>query len=148
MITTMAIVKVLGQVANIFNEGVPTTPGAVGDIYLDSATGLTYEWDGSQWEPFTRFDAQIELFIQRVESDYLRIRGIPFDTDENDDVIYPPAADVVAGEMVCYLLGLGDYEGRNLKSESVGGRNVSMDDKVRGYPQGIVDNIKRYARLL
>jgi len=147
MITDMALVKTLARIETTNGAGVPTTAGEIGDIYLDVDSGLTYEWDGAEWVPYTEFDRIINAYLQRVESDYLRIRGIPF-AEVEGETVYPDGAETVAAEMVCFLAGLGDYEGRNLKSESVGGRSATIDDKVRGYPAGIVDNIKRYVRAL
>lgn len=147
MITDMATVKTLARIPDVIDDGEPTGSGGTGDVYLDRDTGLTYEWDGIGWQLDTSIDDLIERYIERVEKDFLRIRGVPFDEDELG-IVYPDGADTIAAEMVCYLAGLGDFEGRNLKSENIGGRNATFDDKIRGYPAGIVEGIERYVRAL
>lgn len=146
MITDKTTVKILARIPDATGEGEPTTAGEVGDIYLDVDTGLTYEWDGEAWVEDTEFDDIINLHLLRVELDYLKIRGIPYDTLDNDPV-YPEGSKVVAAEMVCYLAGLGDYEGRGKASEALAGRSLSYDAKIYGYPAGIVGSIERYARV-
>lgn len=146
MITDKTTVKILARIPDATGEGEPTTAGEVGDIYLDVDTGLTYEWDGEAWVEDAEFDDIINLHLLRVELDYLKIRGIPYDTLDNDPV-YPEGSKVVAAEMVCYLAGLGDYEGRGKASEALAGRSLSYDAKIYGYPAGIVGSIERYARV-
>jgi len=155
-ITTKAQVKLIGNLYTRVEEGAPTssTVGELGDIWLDfdsdSATyGNTYELTNIvggvyTWTQDKTNDAKIDLFIRRAESDYLRIRGIAFDTDEDSLTVYPTDSDLTSAEMVCFLLGLGDYEGRGKTSESVAGRSVAMEGKLGGYPFALVSNIKRY----
>jgi hypothetical protein len=60
---------------------------------------------------------------------------------------YPDGAGDIAAEMVCYAAGLGDYEGRGMKAESVADRNKTYEDKLAGYPRSIVGSIERYQRF-
>ena len=143
MITDMATVKTLARIPETTGEGVPTDEAGAGDIYMDTDTGLTYEYDGTAWQPYTEFDGIILLQLAKVEADYLRIRGVPFEVEDGDPV-YPDGSNVTAAEMVCYLTGIGDYEGRGKQSEGLAGRSASFDSKIFGYPASIVGTIKRY----
>lgn len=154
MITTMALVKLLGKLYDKAGASAPTTStvGELFDVYLDTATGLSYELtaitDGQPvvytWTPDTSRDTEIAIFIARAESDYLEIRGVPFDVDESDDIVYPTGADSTAAEMVCYLSGIGRYDGRGKSDESLSGRAATYDRKLHGYPVSIVGAIRRY----
>ena len=144
MITNLTKVKILAEIPTIVGEGVPTVTGAAGDVYLDTITGLTYDWTGSAWVADTSGDIKINMAIRKAEQDYLKIRGIPFEIDD-EEIVYPESADYTAAEMVCYLLGIGDYEGRGKGSESIGGRAVTFDQKMFGYPVSIIGTIDRYA---
>lgn len=153
MITTKQLVKTLARLFDTSGDGAPTdaTAGQVGDRYMDSATGLTYELveieaDPTKyiWVGLTQLDAEIDLMISRAEADYLQLRGVEFAKGEHDEIIYPPAADVTAAEMVCYLTGIGRYTGRGYGSASLGGRNATYDRKILGYPVSIVGSITRY----
>jgi hypothetical protein len=145
MITNLRIVKTLARLFDIVGEGLPTVSGETGEIYLDTETGLSYIFE-TTWQPYTKDDYQINLMIGSVEQDYLQIRGIPFDI-EDEEPVYPIGADVTAGEMVCYRLGIGDYEGIGKTSESLGGRSVAFDHKLMGYPVSIVGRIVRYVGI-
>jgi len=155
---SMADVKVIGQLYTTLGEGTPTTSttGILGDIYLDidedSATyGLSYKLTDITgavytWEAYIVEDCRISYFLYKAEQDYLRIRGIPFDTDDDDETIYPDGSDITGAEMVCYLMGI--YEGRGLDSSSIGGVAKNFDEKMAGYPKSIVGAIKRYTYIL
>ena len=147
MITTLSLVKTLARLYDLSGEGLPDNSlGSIGDVYMDKLNGLTYEKTGeTTWTPDTSSDLLIELSIQRAERDYLAIRGKAFDIDEDENAIYPDGADFTAAEMVCYILDLGDYEGRGKQSESVAGRNVAMEAKLHGYPWAIAGGIERYS---
>jgi hypothetical protein len=157
-ITNLFTVKTLARLYNKSGEGEPTTStaGTIGEVYTDSATGLSYVLTSItagppklyNWTADTTNDAIISLMIKRAEDDYLSIRGIDFITDEDGDIVYPEAADIVGGEMVCYLLKLGDYYGRGKASESQGNRQAGYDSKLHGYPRSIVGTIDRYMRAL
>jgi hypothetical protein len=154
MITTLATVKILARIPDIFGTGEPTTAtaGEIGDIYMDNDTGLTYELTSIvtavyTWVPFVKYDMIIELAIDRVERDYLQLRGIDFDLDSNGDIVYPDGSIFTSAEMVCYILGLGTYEGRGAKSEALQGRSAQYDDKILGYPHSIIGGIRRYQGL-
>ena len=45
MITNLTKVKILAEIPTIVGEGVPTVTGVAGDVYLDTITGLTYDWN-------------------------------------------------------------------------------------------------------
>jgi hypothetical protein len=125
-----------------------------------TAPALSYTWTLQ-----TSDDAKINRMLARVEQDYLAIRGIPFmlkidyeydratnrpwesdlyPTYTSYQSIYPTQSDQVAAEMVCYLLNYGQYQGRGEKSESIGDRSTTHDDKIFGYPRSIVGTIERY----
>lgn len=149
-ITDMGTVKTLALMYDISGEGAPTTAtvGLVGEVYMDEDTGLTYKCTAAApplytWAADTSKDMLINISLERAENDFLRIRGIPFD-ESSGLTLYPEGAIFTAAEMVCFLVGLGDYEGRGKKSEGFGGRSITMDDKLLGYPHSIVGGIKRY----
>lgn len=152
-ITTMAEVKTLARIANRYASTAPTTAtvGVIGDVLLDTVTGLTYELTSITtgpttyvWTADTSLDREITLMIDRAEVDYLRIRGIDFETDDSDATVYPDAADMVAAEMVCYLMGIGRLNGRGKTDEQLGGRRSNYERKIFGYPISIVGNIERF----
>lgn len=91
-------------------------------------------------------DVQIGAIINAVESDFLRIRGKAFDTDDNDQVIYPEGSMMAAAEMVGYkLLTLRGNVGSSY--EMIGNYSISLTtDLLCGYPRSTVQKIKRYAR--
>jgi hypothetical protein len=157
MITTMAEVKTLARLFNKSGSGAPTTAtvGVLGDVYMDTDDGLTYELTAIAttpsvsytWTADTELDAEITMNISRAESDYLRIRGIPFELDD-DEIVYPTSANYVAAEMVCYLSGIGRLGGRGKQIESLGGRSSNYEQKILGYPISIVGTIERYQSLV
>jgi hypothetical protein len=122
---------------------------------MDTATGLTYELTAIvttpstsyTWTADTELDAEITMNIARAESDYLRIRGIAFELDD-DAIVYPTSASYVAAEMVCYLSGIGRIGGRGKSIESLGGRSSNYEQKILGYPISIVGTIERYQSLV
>jgi hypothetical protein len=154
MITNVSLVKTIGRLYDILGSAAPTTAtvGELFDTFLNTSTGLSYTLatittgtpNTYNWTPDTSKDAEITLFIRRAETDYERIRGIAFDLDEFGDPAYPQAADIVAAEMVCYLMGLSRYMGRGKESEGLAGRSAAYDKKLMGYPISIVGSITRY----
>jgi hypothetical protein len=158
MITTMAKVKTVARGFNLSGPAAPTnaTAGELGDIYLDIVTGLSYELTdiitvpttSYVWSADTRLDDEITLQIDRAELNFLQIRGIDFAKDNNGDIIYPGSADLIAAEMVCYLMGIGRFSGRGMQSSSLGGRSGQYEAKLFGYPISIVGSIARYHGLL
>jgi hypothetical protein len=164
MITNKALVKILADLYTRSETGAPTTAsvGALGDIWLDNSStsetyGNTYELTSITtgpttyvWTLLTRDDARIDISIARAEKDYLAIRGTSFElsTDTVPVDVYPDGADSTAAEMVCYLCGYGVYQGRGEKSESLGDRSATHDDKIHGYPRSIVGTIKRYQAVI
>jgi hypothetical protein len=161
-ITTLTKVKTIARAFTLSGVTPPATStvGELGDVYLDTVTGLTYELTDILpvlipipsttyvWDPVTRFDAEILLQIDRAERDYLNIRGVPFEEDNLGALVYPNGADVVAAEMVCYLMGLGRFSGRGMQSASLGGRSGQYETKIFGYPVSIVSAINRYMRVM
>ena len=155
-ITTLADVKILGKLYTVLGEGEPTTStsGTVGDIYVDideeSATyGNTYilvdESGGVYtWDQESTDDVEIGRYMKRAEQDYRKIRGKEFDI-EDDVTIYPDGADLVAAEMILYLMGI--TEGRGKDSDSLGDRSQSYEKKIAGYPVSIVGQIDRYVGI-
>lgn len=143
MITTLATVKIVAQLTDRQAEGVPAGAGSVGESYLDTATGLTYVYNGTAWILDTSGDMLITMFIQKAEDDYLNIRGLDFDVVD-EEIVYPVGSSLTGAEMVCYLSNLGNYEGRGTASEGLGGRSASYDQKINGYPMSIVGNIERF----
>lgn len=150
-ITNLYTVKLLARLYDKIGTGAPTTAtvGAVGEIYVDDATGLSYECTVVAdplytWVAFTDDDTEISYFITKAEQDYLRIRGRAFATDDDDETVYPDDAESTAAEMVCYLMGIGRYTGRGKGSEGMADRNAAYDDKISGYRRDIVSPIKRY----
>lgn len=158
MITTMARVKMFAEPEMRVESGAPTTSdsGALGDIWLDndadSATfGKTWELidivtvpePSYAWKAYDKLDARIERFLSRVERDFLAIRGIPFESND-EGVVYPDYASDIAAEMVCYAAGLGAYEGRGMDAESVSDRSRTYERKINGYPRSIVGSIERF----
>lgn len=153
-ITTMATVKTIARIANVYAATAPTTAtvGVLGDVYLNTATGLTYELTAIvttpstsyTWTADTSIDAEIALQITRAEVDYLRIRGIDFELDDDEEIVYPSGAEITAAEMVCYLMGIGRITGRGKSAESLGGRSSNYEQKIFGYPLSIISTIERY----
>lgn len=150
MITTMAMVKIIGRLYDKASTVPPTTAtaGVVGEILLDTETGLSYELVGVAgsvytWEQSVAYDLIITETIKKAEVDYLRIRGVPFDTDDGD-IVYPSGAQYTAAEMVCYLIGLGDYFGRGANTDTLNGRSTTYEQKVLGYPMSITNSIERF----
>lgn len=162
-ITTLAEVKIIADEFTRAESEDPTSAsvGVIGDIWLnndplDANYGATWELNAIvtvpstsyTWTRLTAIDAKVTAKIARAEQDYLAIRGVPFDTDDNGYIDYPDGASDVAAEMVCYLLGLGVYEGRGAASESLMGRSVNYDAKIHGYPRSIVGTIVRYQSVV
>lgn len=158
MITDLYTVKLLADLFSRIGATTPTTAtvGALGDVMLVSADGLTYECTAIvagipltyTWTPVTKFDAKITLKIAQAEEDYLFIQNKAFDLDDAGATVYPSGSSTRAAEMVCYLMEFGSYEGRGKTSESVADRAHSYEKKIAGYPISIVGSIKRYASVL
>jgi hypothetical protein len=157
MITTKRIIKTIARLFDISGDNAPTdqTAGELGDVYMDILTGLSYELKEIEddpvkyiWQAVTQLDEELDLMIGRAEQDFLRIRGVAFQKDESGDPVYPYSADIIAAEMVCYLLGIGRYLGRGKGSENLSGRGAQYDKKIFGYPMSIVGGITRYQRAI
>jgi len=97
----------------------------------------------------TAKDALITMFIPMVESDFLRIRNKAFDTDDDDDIVYPNGSELTAIKMIAYLL----YDSKKsgvagaVKSESLSRHSITLAEIVDSYPAGLVSRIQRYDTL-
>jgi hypothetical protein len=153
----MANVKTMAGIYSKSGSGAPSTStvGVLGDVYMDTATGLTYELTAIittpstayTWTAYTVYDGKINLFLPRCEADYLAIRGIPYSV-EDDEIVYPSGADSVAAEMCCFLAGLGRYTGRGKIAESLGSRSATYEKMLMGYPMSIIGSIDRYQSVV
>lgn len=161
MITNIATVKILAQLYTKTGTGAPATNtvGGIGDVYLDNDSesvtfGNSYILESIAagppisytWAQDTTYDAQINLMIERAEIDYQSIQGKPF-TISDEETQYPTQGKLIAGEMVCFLIGIGQYEGRHVKMETLSSRHRTIDSKLGGYPTSIVSAIKRYVGM-
>lgn len=91
-------------------------------------------------------DDLIDALIPEVESDYERIRNIPFD-EIDGDVTYPKGSALTAALMVGYLLQAPRVSG-GLDSESLGDYSYSRSDVGRdGYPAQVISSIRRFVRF-
>jgi hypothetical protein len=92
------------------------------------------------------YDDLIDSFIIMVEADYEKIRGVDFDVDSSDVIQYPEGAELIASQMVGYLLNSTPLANQSdKKSESIGTYSYTRDDKMlEGYPKSIVGRIVRY----
>ncbi len=90
----------------------------------------------------TSQDDKINLYIPLVESDYLNIRNKPFDTDTNDDIVYPTGSELTSIKMIAFNLQRINSQG--VRSESLGEYSVSFSD-VGVYPEDIIKHIKKFA---
>lgn len=98
-------------------------------------------------------DDLITALIPIVEEDYLAIRNKPFDltTDDPPAIIYPAGAEMTAIQMIGYRISVqGKIGGDSITSERLGDYSVTYDNegKIKGYPQSIVGNIKRYVSFI
>lgn len=90
-------------------------------------------------------DALIDALIPQVEGDFLLIRNKAFDEDSNDEVEYPEGSELIAAQMIGYLLSAAGRSG--LSSERIGDYAYTAQtgaDMVMGYPKAIVGRIERY----
>jgi hypothetical protein len=95
-------------------------------------------------------DALIDLLIPAVEEDYLKLRGVPFETDEEGDISYPAGSVITVKLMLDWLLSSesGKVLSSGLKSENIGKYSFTAAeiDEESGYPKPIIGRIDRYAR--
>lgn len=98
----------------------------------------------------TTYDSRIDLYIPHVEADFESIRGIPFDEDSNDEVYYPDNAELIATQMIAYLIQTMSITSdvfNNKVSESIGSYSYTKKggvEMLKGYPKSIVGRIERY----
>ncbi len=90
----------------------------------------------------------IDALIPLVEADYLRIRNKAFDTDDDDDIVYPTGSELTAIRMVGYLL-YQKGQGGIVQSKSMGVLSLTYGTsrQVEGYPTSVIGSIKRYQEV-
>lgn len=95
-------------------------------------------------------DSMIDILIPVVETDYLAVRGTPFDEDEEAQTIYPSGSLLTAKLMLDWLLSpeSGKALGSGLKSENIGKYSMQLQDldEESGYPKAIIGRIQQYVR--
>ena len=93
-------------------------------------------------------DDLIEKLIPQVEADFLLIRNREFEDDSNDDLVYPDNAELVASQMIGYMLTEQAQTGNYLSSERIRSYSYSANTGEAnfqlGYPKNIIKRIKRY----
>lgn len=89
-------------------------------------------------------DDLIDALIPQVEADYLLIRNRAFDKDSNDEIEYPDNAELVAAQMIGFLISDIARSGGAFKSESIGKYSYTVADMVAGYPKTITSRIDKY----
>ena len=89
-------------------------------------------------------DDLIDALIPQVEADYLLIRNRAFDEDSNDDIDYPDNAELVAAQMIGFLMTDMAKSGGAFKSESIGKYSYTSSEMVAGYPKTITSRIDKY----
>jgi hypothetical protein len=98
----------------------------------------------------TSLDSMIDLLIPVVEEDFLTIRGVPFEVDDQNQVIYPRGAMLTAKLMLDWLLSpeSGKALSGGMKTETIGKYSYSLQelDEVSGYPKAIIGRIEKYVR--
>jgi len=97
----------------------------------------------------TTKDALITMFIPMVESDFLRIRNKAFDTDDDDNIVYPNGSELTAIKMIAYLLYDSSKSGvaGAVKSESLSRHSITFAEVIDSYPAGLVSRIQKYDTL-
>ena len=95
----------------------------------------------------TTYDTVIDALIRTCEQDYLNIRNVPWDTDDEDNIVYPIGSDTVIANMVGYKLeNRNNSEYKDITSEKIGDYAVgfSVSNTLSGYPKSITGSIKTY----
>lgn len=92
-------------------------------------------------------DSLITALIPLVEADYLGIRGIPFDRNEDDNIVYPTGAELTAISMIGYRLNTISREGLSGESHPIYSVNYERGS-IGGYPDPIIKGIARYAKFI
>lgn len=90
-------------------------------------------------------DDIIDFLIPAVEDDFLFIRNRDFDED-SEGIIYPIGSELVAIQMIMYMIQDGQRNSGGFKSESLGSYSYTKDTSINGYPENIVKRIARYAK--
>jgi hypothetical protein len=93
----------------------------------------------------TSKDVLIEALIPQVEADFLIIRNAPFDLDTDEvTILYPDNAELVASQMIGYMMTQAMSTGGGFKSESIGSYSYSLNDTVGVYPKSITGRITKF----
>jgi len=90
-------------------------------------------------------DELIDALISQVEAHYEHIRGIPFDTDDDGNTVYPDGSELTAALMVGYQLTANRRAG-GLQSESLGDYSYTYAVGADDYPAQVIGSIRRYVR--
>ncbi len=90
------------------------------------------------------FDGRIDQLIPIVEADYLMIRGVAFDLQANDKILYPAESPVTASLMISYHL---NNKPDGMKAETIGSYSYTKEDITDGYPRSIARRVKRFQEL-
>ena len=84
-------------------------------------------------------DRRIRTLIPVVEHDYVAIRGQAFETDDNDETIYPANSDWTAARMIDWII---NGPGPGVASEQVNEYRVQVQgERIGGYPADVVGTI-------
>lgn len=156
-----AQVKILAGEFTRIEDGAPTTAsvGELGDLWLDNdgdslTYGNTYELTAITsvpaytWTQRKELDYRIDAVQPSAEVDYLIIRGKAYDEDSDGNTVYPADYKNTLAEMVCYVLGLGQFQGRGKTSAGVSDRSQSYEHKVNGYPVSIISRIEKFVGVV
>jgi hypothetical protein len=90
-------------------------------------------------------DGLITELIPMVESDYLSIRKKAFDTDDEDNTVYPAGSELTAIRMIEYQMS---NKTAGVKSESLGDYSASYEDASGKYPKSIIGGIRKYVKFV
>ena len=95
----------------------------------------------------TAKDAIITFLIPQVESDFLRIRNKPFETDATTGaIVYPNGSELTAIQMIAYHIFDSSQAGvaGAVKAESLSRHSITYAELVNGYPGDLVKKIQRF----
>jgi len=90
-------------------------------------------------------DGRIDVLIPLVEEHYREIRNAPFETDDDDNIVYPRGARLTAALMIGYQLHASRNSG-GMQSESLGDYSYSRAEGADEYPPQVIGSIRRFVR--
>lgn len=90
-------------------------------------------------------DGRIDALIPLVEEHYREIRNAPFETDDDDNIVYPRGARLTAALMIGYQLHASRNSG-GMQSESLGDYSYSRAEGADEYPPQVIGSIRRFVR--